>query len=908
MSTDWRTTLSHWLDTRNTDPLQLQRGRLLALFLLTTGAMLVILIIIDLTEFFTGVVATLRWSIIDAGLLVCPLGLFGLNRRGQVRWAAYGALALVIGVTTVLLPLDTLNNNLVMYALPIVLSSFVVSPAASLSTAIVATAAYCLINLLRESGGYFNYFGVLALFVLAVTIWMVADWLERTLQQAQTAANDLRASEECAQTLAHQQQAINAQLEAYYSDALTVHEVSQALAAALDPTAIYRLLYREIVQRLLGAAQLTVALYDAESQTIRCGYAMIDDQEIDPAQFPPLVLGIGPTSDTIRTREARIIDLAAMRAELEPQGRAVRVGNHGEDDPEPMSALYVPLIRGERVVGILSIQHYAPQAFTKRHLLLASTIASQAAVALTNAELFATLEQRVADRTAKLQAANQALRDSEERLRAVSEASPIPLVITRLSDTVILSANTPLCELFAIPREKLPELLARDFVIDRRTFRRLVLEVYRTGRVQNAEVEVVKTTGERFWVVAAIRRMTFGDEPALVIGFYDVTERKRIERELRDSEARFRQIAENIHEVFWMSDSAAGHAFYVSPAYEEIWGRTRASLYDHPGSFIQTIHPDDQAHALDFFARQQQGLLASAEYRIVRPDGAISWIWDRAFPVRDEAGRVYRIAGIAEDITRRKQAEAEQHRALQTEKELGELKSRFISMTSHEFRTPLTSILIAAELLEHYGHKWADDQKLHYLRQIQTSVKNMTNLLEEVLIISQGEARQIEFHPVSLELDRFCLDLVEEVQLSQPTHSIDYTSAVAGCRPALDEQLLRRILINLLSNAVKYSPDAASIEFEVTACGDQFMFRITDHGLGIPPEAHARLFGNFFRAGNVAGIPGFGLGLSIVKQAVDRHGGSIQYTSAISQGTTFVVTLPASPTQESAHVNENSDH
>jgi PAS domain S-box-containing protein len=676
-----------------------------------------------------------------------------------------------------------------------------------------------------------------------------------------------------------------------------VHEVSRALAAALDSTAIYRLLFREVAQRLLGAEHLMVALYDDQTQLIHYGYAVVDGQEVDLAQFPTYTLGTGPISDTIRTREARIVDLAVMLAELAPQSRAVRIGD--PNDQAPLSAMYAPLIRAEQVIGVLVVQHDAPDAFSERQLRLIATIANQAAVALTNAELFATLEQRVADRTADMQAVNQALRDSEERLRAVSEATPIPLLITRLSDAAVLSANTPLCEMFTIPPEKLLGLPARNFVYDRRTFRRLVLEVHRTGRVQNAEVEVVRATGERFWVVVAMRLMTFGGEPALVTGFYDVTERMRIERELRDSEARFRQIAENIHEVFWMSDATAGGAFYVSPAYEEIWGRTTASLLSNPGSFIQTVHPDDRAHVLDFFARQRQGVPAFAEYRIIRPDGTIGWIWDRAFPVHDEAGRVYRIVGVAEDATSRKQAEIELHRALQTEKELGELKSRFISMTSHEFRTPLAGILSAAELLEHYGHKWADDKKQHYLRQIQTSVKNMTDLLEEVLIIGQGEARQIEFHPAPLELDRFCRDLVEELQLSYPTHTIDFTSTVDGCRPALDEQLLRRILVNLLSNAVKYSPNAGSIEFEVTTGGNDFVFRVIDRGLGIPPEARARLFGNFFRAGNVTGIPGTGLGLSIVKQAVDRHGGSIQYTSAINQGTTFVVTLPvsSSPTQ-----------
>jgi PAS domain S-box-containing protein len=1046
MITDWRTTLARWLDTHNTDPLQLRHGRLLALFLLAASAMSVILLLIDLTEFFTGVVKPL-WSIIDAGLLVCLLGLFVLNRRGKVRLAAYGALGLMISATTVLMPLDTLNDSLVLYALPIVVSSFVVSPAASLGTAVMVAAAYCLMNLLHQADSPFNCLGVLALFVLSITIWTVADWLQRALQQAQAAAIDLRAdiaereraeaalrvseeryrqlvqnvgegigvvdlnevfvfanaateqlfgvapgrlvgrsisefvtaeqlrtiqaqterrregvtssyeiaivqpngracsllltgspqldaagqligvlgifhditarkhaeaaliaSEERARTLAHQLQAINAQLEDYYSDALTVHEVSRALAAALDQTAIYRLLYREVAQRLLGAAHLLVARYDNQTQLIHYGYAVVDGQEADLAQFPTYALGAGPVSDTIRTRKACMVDLAVMLAELAPQGRAVRIGD--PDDQPPLSAMYAPLIRAGQVIGVLNVQHDAPGAFSERQLRLIATIANQAAVALTNAELFATLEQRVADRTVDLQAVNQALRDSEERLRAVSEATPIPLLITRLSDTAILSANTPLCEMIGLPREQLIGQAARNFVLDQRTFRRLVLEIYRRGSVQNAEVEIVEATGKRFWVVVAMRRMTFGDEPALVTGFYDVTERKRIERDLRDSEARFRQIAENIREVFWMSVPDKSQVLYVSPAYEETLGRTCASLYDDPASYFEAVHPDDRPKVDAYLDQQRQGLPAFAEYRIIRPDGAIGWIGDRAFPVRDETGRLYRIAGVAEDVTSRKQAEAELHRALQIEKELVELKSRFISMTSHEFRTPLAGILIAAELLEHYGHKWPDSKKLHYLRQIQTSVKNMTLLLEEVLFISRGEAHRIEFHPAPLELDQFCRDLVEEVQLSQLTHTIGYTSTVDGCRPALDEQLLRRILINLLSNAVKYSPDAGAIEFEVTASGDQFVFRVTDHGLGIPPEARARLFENFFRAGNVAGIPGTGLGLSIVKQAVELHGGSIQYTSVLNQGTTFVVTLPASsaPTQESTHVSENSGH
>jgi PAS domain S-box-containing protein len=1245
----------------------------MAMFLLSASAMMLILLGIDLAERLTGFVTTSTWLIADVSMLACMAGLFVLNRRGHVLLAAVGAIVQVIGATALLMQFDTLNNSLVLLAVPIVLSSFVAFPAASLGTAILAILTYTLMNVLQQSRSYFNYFGVLALFLLAATIWMVSAWLERALREAREAEADLRrdivkreraeavaaaseqrlhhvvnsnvdgmlvvsadglvrfanpaagrllgrsdrellnrtidlplddqatteaviaeangslrtieihladitwedqparlaalrdvttqrqveaalrtsedrfrrvvqnlgegvgivdlserfvfanaaaeqifgmapgqlvgrtlaefvdadhlrqiltqtqrrlrgqastyeieitrpdgdrrnilitgtphrnaenafvgslgiffditdrkraeaalqASEARARALVEEQLAANVQLERYYQDTVSIDQVSRALAATLDAPTIYRVLYRDIVHSLLGAAHLMVELYDEQTRTIRCGYAVIDGQEVDPARFPTYPLGVGPTSDTVRTREARIIDLEAMRVELEPQGRAVRIGD--PTDQAPMSALYAPLLRGDKVVGVLSVQHYEHHAFTDRHILLLTTVANQVAVALTNAELFATLEHRVTERTAELQTVNEALRTSEERLRAVSEATPVPLVITRLSDTAILSANSPLCEMFGVPPERIIGQLARNFIIDQRTFRQLVLEVHRTGVVRNAEVEAAKATGERFWVVVAMRKMTFADEPALVTGFYDVTERKQaeqavldseekfrsvieqsrdgilladergyivewnrgleeiigwprahmlgrrldqaglhsamnmqpvtaaierlrasvsagsdpeqlagmnrlieqdftrsdgarrtlqvrlfpiqlektamfcaiirditerihIERALRDSEEHFRQIAENIREVFWMSTPDKSRVLYVSPAYEETWGRTCASLYADPASYFEAVHPDDRPRVDAYFDRQRQGVPVFAEYRIVRPDGTIGWIWDRAFPIHNEAGQVVRMVGVAEDVTSRKQAEEELRRALQTETELGELKSRFISMTSHEFRTPLAGILSAAELLEHYSHKWPDDKKLRYLRQIQTNVTTMNQLLEEVLIISKDEANKTEFRPARLNVDEFSRELVEQVQLSHPTHIIHYSSDLPDRRMLLDEQLLRRILINLLANAIKYSPAADAIEFDVSQRGDELVFRITDHGLGIPSEAHTRLFETFYRAGNVAGIQGTGLGLSIVKKAVELHGGSIEFTSEVDRGSTFRVMLPA---------------
>ena len=133
----------------------------------------------------------------------------------------------------------------------------------------------------------------------------------------------------------------------------------------------------------------------------------------------------------------------------------------------------------------------------------------------------------------------------------------------------------------------------------------------------------------------------------------DITERKKAEQALQGSEEKFRQLAENIREVFWMMPPAADEILYVSPAYEQIWGRTCDSLYQNPMSWTEAIHPDDRERAHSLFARQIQGEAVESEYRIRTPDGQEKWIRDRAFPIRDEAGNLIRVVGIAEEITER---------------------------------------------------------------------------------------------------------------------------------------------------------------------------------------------------------------------------------------------------------------
>ncbi len=418
-------------------------------------------------------------------------------------------------------------------------------------------------------------------------------------------------------------------------------------------------------------------------------------------------------------------------------------------------------------------------------------------------------------------------------------------------------------------------------------------------------------------------------------------EQQHAEEALRESEQRFRQMAENIRQVFWMRDPETEQMIYISPAYEEIWGRSCQSMYQNSQSFLDSIHPEDRERAIAALKQQKQGEY-DIEYRILQVGGQERWIREQAFPICDSEGQIYRLVGIAEDITEYKLAEQKMREALEQEKELSQLKSRFVSMTSHEFRTPLATILSSAELLQYYKHKWTEQKKLVHFERIYSSVQHMTQMLNDVLFWSKIDAKKLKLQPSWLDIVSFCSSLVEELQQHEGNehkiifkgscqnldrehqllgknccrvvydqsssctatspkpihyHGAESTSAVAVTEVpqwlvCLDEKLLRHILSNLLSNGIKYSPTGSTVELELAFEAGDVIFQIQDHGIGIPPEDLTHLFESFHRGENVGNIPGTGLGLAIVKKSVDLHGGQITVDSKVGAGTTFTVRIP----------------
>lgn len=251
-----------------------------------------------------------------------------------------------------------------------------------------------------------------------------------------------------------------------------------------------------------------------------------------------------------------------------------------------------------------------------------------------------------------------------------------------------------------------------------------------------------------------------------------------------------------------------------------------------------------------------------------------------------------RTAELRAEVAERQKAQTELRHALEAERELGELRSRFVSMVSHEFRTPLGVILSAAENLDSYFDRLKPDQRETQLHHISQATRHMAKLMEEVLLLARAEAGKLEFKPAPVDLVAFCERIISQVQ-SATAGRCPIQFRAGPLPPACgDEAFLRHILTNLLTNGVKYSGEGSPVELIIEQHGENAVFRVKDNGIGIPVTDQKQLFTAFYRGRNATHLPGSGLGLVIVKRCVELHGGHVACESTEGKGTTFTVRLP----------------
>lgn len=288
------------------------------------------------------------------------------------------------------------------------------------------------------------------------------------------------------------------------------------------------------------------------------------------------------------------------------------------------------------------------------------------------------------------------------------------------------------------------------------------------------------------------------------------------------------------------------------------------------------------------------------QHTVHRPFGQCCSVSVDSVPLHDASGALMGVVFSLSDISHQQrvekmlqESEIQYLQALQQARELNQLKSRLISMMSHEFRHPMTVLRACMELL--HQNELSVEQRDRYFEQMDTTLDSMTTLLDEMLLLGQTEMGQFRFQPRQVDLKDVCQELIEAHQFyAGNSYPIQFHYESDASPTYVDTVLLNHILSNLLSNAIKYSDPDSDIECSVRHVGTVATFKVQDYGLGIPQPDQVHLFETFHRASNVKHIPGTGLGLAIVRNCVDLHQGKIRIESEAGRGTIVTVTLPVS--------------
>ncbi|MEL6670885.1 MAG: PAS domain S-box protein [Bacteroidota bacterium] len=608
---------------------------------------------------------------------------------------------------------------------------------------------------------------------------------------------------------------------------------------------------------------------------------------------------------TIYTWSKQVFDILGIDHQLEPNYEVFMRCVHPEDQ-EKVADLQERMLKGKEShfsLGFRIITPAGEQKYVVNNIRV-DRDEEDKIIAFTSAIQDITEFKRTQDK----------LRESEQRNRAIVETVPDGMLILN-EDGEIEEYVSDLEGFGSFPSpEMLPQPIELCFPTDVASAYLSAIEEVRSGWATAKFDYPLLSHDKKVFFEAKVR--AYGENRYLTF-ISDITDRKKIEDDIRrfnsvleqrvelrtrelnetnealkESEEKYRLISENMSDLI-TRNTLNGEVEYVSPSVEGILGMSVAEATGM--NVFGLIHEEDLLYAQEMSStavlNEQENITMAYRYR--KKDGDYVWLETVLKGIKDKAGQITHIQTASRDISERKKAEETMRDALRKERELNELRNKFVSMASHQFRTPLAVIHSNMQLLEMKISRDEDEKLDRILHRMKTETSRLTELMDDVLILGKVNARRVTWQPERVELKGLIQEIVNNQYLNRPDkRKVDFRISGREYPVYVDPRLIEHALINLLSNAFKYSPNAPNPILSVRFEEEQVKLLIQDFGVGVPASDQANLFSSFYRAGNTQEFPGTGLGLVIAQEFVELNHGNIQFESEEGVGSTFTITLP----------------
>ena len=558
------------------------------------------------------------------------------------------------------------------------------------------------------------------------------------------------------------------------------------------------------------------------------------------------------------------------------------------DDEPRLSELTVPIIADHEVIGIIDSEHSQKAFYTIEHLKTIQMIANLVSLQIKNAVI-----------TENQLLAQQALQDNEAKLKAIINSS-LDAIITIDQSGVITEWNERAEEIFGYKQEEVLGVTLSQTIVPhqyREAHERGMKHFLATGQgpVLNHRIEIVglRKDGTEFPIELTISPFQLDGKYHFSSFVRDISEQKEAEAELKRNEAKYRGIIDNM-ELGLLEVDLEERIKYANPSFCHMTGYEAEELLGMNASQLLLDEEEAQAMASQN-AQRKDGEPGVYELKIKNKSGKHLWGLISGAPLHDRNGKIKGSIGIHLDITDRKELEENLEKALSKERELNDLKSQFVSMTSHEFRTPLTTLKANIELLNFYLQSVDSPLKPkieNNCQRMESEINRLTGLMNDILTLGRVESNRIPFQPQMTDLVKLCEELKDSTKISQEDgRELELDVEGKPFELEIDRGLFHHVLTNLVSNSFKYSAGCANPVMTLNFDHHKLSLSVRDFGIGISKKDQQSLFQSFYRASNTHGISGSGLGLSIVNRLVDLHKGKVSVESKLNQGSTFTIEL-----------------